>query len=119
MTPTEFVEKLPAEFANSAPYMHVFNGKIVGDAPIEVAHEAAKAAHYSAVYGFDAKRNPKTGEFVQQGVGAPGRENFNHFQAIRRYQGEKAYLTAVREIWQRDPDRARKLGLPQPERLGS
>src|SRR6516165_8722069 len=115
MTPTEFVEILPAQFANSAPYMHVFNGKIVGDASIEVAHEAAKTAHFAAVYGFDAKKD-RASNFVQQGVGAPGRENFNHFQAIRRYQGEQAYLRAVKEIWQRDPDRARKLGLPQPER---
>jgi hypothetical protein len=110
---TEFVANLPAEFANSACYMHKFNGMIVGDASVEVAHEAAKAAHYSAVYGFDAKRDPKTGEYIQQGVGAPGRENFNHFQAIRRYQGEAAYLKAVKEIWRRDPDRARKLGLPE------
>ena len=118
MTPTEFVATLPAEFANSAVYTSMFNYKITGDATVEAAHEAAKAAHYSAVYGFDAKRDPKTGEFIQQGVGSPGHENFNHLQAIRRYQGEAAYREAVREIWGRDPDRAKKLGLPKPERMG-
>ena len=118
MTPTEFVENLPAEFANSAPYMHVFNGKIVGDASIEVAHEAAKAAHYAAVYGFDAKKD-RDGNFIQQGAGSKGHENFNHFMAIRRYRGEQAYAAAVKEIWGRDPGRASKLGLPKPERMGT
>jgi hypothetical protein len=116
MSPQEFVDNLPAEFANSACYMSRFNYMIMGDASVEAADKAAKTAHYAAVYGWDAKRDPKTGDFIQQGVGSPGHENFNHFQAIRRYQGEAAYLAAVKEIWRRDPDRAKKLGLPHVER---
>jgi hypothetical protein len=113
MSPQEFVDNLPAEFANSACYMSRFNYMIMGDASVEAADKAAKEAHYAAVFGHDAKRDPKTGEFIQQGIGAPGRENANHFAAIRRYQGEQAYSKAVKEIWKRDPDRARKLGLPE------
>jgi hypothetical protein len=117
MTPTEFVENLPAEFANSACYMSRFNYMIMGDASVEAADKAAKEAHYAAVFGHDAKRDPKTGEFIQQGIGAPGRENANHFAAILRYRGPAEYQAAVREIWKRDPDRAAKLGLPKPERM--
>ena len=115
MSPTEFVANLPAEFANSACYMSMFNYRVMGDATVEAAHEAAKAAHYAAVYGHDAKKD-RDGNYIQQGVGSPGHENFNHFQAIRRYQGEAAYKAAVKEIYQRDPGRAKKLGLPHGER---
>jgi hypothetical protein len=87
----------------------------MGDATVEAAHEAAKAAHYAAVFGHDAKKD-RDGNYIQQGIGAPGRENANHFAAIRRYQGEAAFAKAVKEIWGRNPGRAKKLGLPQPER---
>jgi len=76
-------------------------------------HERGLAAVESSVWGHDAKRDRK-GNFIQQGIGSPGHESANHFAAIRRYQGEEAWRQAVAEIYKRDPDRAKKLGLPQP-----
>lgn len=51
----------------------------------------------------------------ERGIGSPGRENSNHFAAIRKYEGEEAYQEALREIWKRDSDRAKKLNLPKPK----
>src|SRR5689334_21323721 len=73
------------------------------------------AAVEASVYGADAKRD-KRGNFLQQGIGAPGNETANHFAAIRKYEGKEAWDRAVGEIWRRDPERAKKLGLPQPAR---
>jgi hypothetical protein len=81
----------------------------------EQIHERALLAVDHAVYGWDAKRD-KHGNWIEQGIGAKGRESGNHFAAIKRWQGEEAYQTAVREIWRRDPVHAKKLGLPQPAR---
>jgi hypothetical protein len=64
------------------------------------------------VYGHDAKKD-RNGEWIEQGVGSRGRESINHFNAIRRYEGKEAYDDAVREMWKRDPDRAKKIGLPK------
>jgi hypothetical protein len=66
-----------------------------------------------AVYGADAKKD-RHGNYIPQGIGAPGNENGNHFQALLKYQGRDAYNAAVAEIFKRDPDRARRLGLQQP-----
>jgi hypothetical protein len=63
------------------------------------------------VWGHDAKKDSK-GNWIQQGIGAPGRETANHFVAIRRYQGQAEYEKALREIQKRDPERHAKLGLP-------
>jgi hypothetical protein len=65
------------------------------------------------VWGKDAPRN-RDGSRQQQGIGSPGHESANHFQAIRRYCGEEAWKEAVREIWSRDPKRAAFLRLPKP-----
>lgn len=64
------------------------------------------------VYGHDAKRDRK-GNWIEQGIGAPGRESANHFASIRRYEGKESYEAAVREIWKRDPKRAQLIGLPK------
>lgn len=50
---------------------------------------------------------------VEKGIGSQGRETGNHFAAIRKYEGEDAYQDALREIWKRDPERAKKLNLPK------
>jgi hypothetical protein len=65
------------------------------------------------VFGHDYKM--RKGEPVEQGFGARGHETENHFVAIRKYEGEEPYWTAVAEIWKRDPDRAAKLRLPKPK----
>ena len=67
------------------------------------------------VFGFDYKTD-RDGNPIQQGIGAPGRESVNHFASIRRYEGQAAYERAVREIYRRSPDHARKIGLPEPTR---
>lgn len=64
------------------------------------------------VYGHDAKRDRK-GNWIQQGIGAPGRETANHFASIRRYEGKEVWEVAVREMWKRDPKRAQAIGLPK------
>jgi hypothetical protein len=71
-----------------------------------------------ATFGFDYKKD-KHGMPIQQGVGAAGNENVNHFNAIRRYEGADAYWRAVREIKLRDPARHKALGLPEPPRVGA
>jgi hypothetical protein len=68
-----------------------------------------------SVYGVDAKRD-RHGNFILQGIGSPGHETINHFTSLRKYEGEESYRRAVAEIWKRDPDHAKKLGLPQPAR---
>ena len=85
------------------------------DMPDEEMDAAGLKAVDEAVYGHDAKRDRK-GNFVPQGTGAPGHETTNHFASIRRWEGKEAYDKAVAEIWRRDPDRAKKLNLPQPAR---
>lgn len=35
------------------------------------------------------------------GIGAPGRETANHFNAIRKYEGEEAYSKAVADAGKR------------------
>jgi hypothetical protein len=68
-------------------------------------------------FGFDAKQ--VNGVWQEQGIGSPGHESTNHFQSIRRYEGQAAFDRAVREIYRRDPKRAAALGLPQPARAGA
>jgi len=77
-------------------------------------------AERKATFGWDwATRADKHGNPTQNGIGAPGFETLNHFSSIRRYQGEAKYQQAVRAMWKNFPDRARLIGLEQPERLGS
>lgn len=72
------------------------------------------------VFGVDAKRDRK-GNYIEQGIGARGYETANHFAAILRAEtlGQEpkgSYQAAIREIWKRDPKRAEKLRLPQPQK---
>ena|ERR1700761_1302780 len=75
-----------------------------------------KEATARFVFGHDAKKDSK-GNFVEQGLGAPGNESANHFQALRKaeqmgLEPPGAYDKAVAACWKRTPDLARKLGLP-------
>jgi hypothetical protein len=67
-----------------------------------------------ATFGFDAVRDPKTGEFRQQGIGSPQNPSMNSLMAVRKYEGVQAWEAAVRETWKRSPDWAAAHGLPKP-----
>jgi hypothetical protein len=71
------------------------------------------------VFGRDRLNEPAfkkvKGQPIETGIGSPGRENGNHFAAIKKYQGEDAYQEALTDIWKRDPDHAKKLSLPRPK----
>jgi len=56
---------------------------------------------------------------IGSSFGAPGHETLNHFAAIRRYLGEQKFQAAIRAMWRDNPDRAKAIGLEQPERLGT
>jgi hypothetical protein len=106
--------ELPAKRA-TAVYADAVNRMRIGSDLSEAEMDRqALAAVEASVWGHDAKK--VNGKFVQQGIGSPGHETSNHFAALLRYQGKEAWEAAVREIYKRDPDRARKLGLPQPAR---
>ena len=71
------------------------------------------------MWGHDATKD-RNGNFVQQGIGAwPNHVTPNHFNSVRRYEGEQKYQAAVRKLWKECPDRARKIGLPEPEGISS
>jgi hypothetical protein len=78
--------------------------------------EICAEADRKATFGFDYKMG-RDGTPQQSGIGSIGHETGNHFAAILRWQGREAYNAAVAEIFKRDPDRGRKLGLPQPARI--
>jgi len=70
------------------------------------------------VFGHDAKKDVK-GNYIEQGIGAKGRESANHFATILRHEQlglepPGAHQAALMEIWKRDPARAEKLRLPRP-----
>lgn len=70
------------------------------------------AAEEKVVFGNDFKK--VKGQPVEQGIGSPGRENHNHFSAIRKYEGEDAYREAYEDLAKRDPAHSKKLNLPKP-----
>jgi hypothetical protein len=72
-----------------------------------VAHQAAEDL---VVFGVNAKRD-RNGNYIEQGVGSPGRESLNHLAAIRKHEGDDAYQAAVDAIWKRDPEHAKRLNL--------
>jgi hypothetical protein len=78
----------------------------------------ADEAERRNTWGFDYKTD-RHGNPIPQGVGSPGHESYNHFASIRRYEGQAAYERAVREIYRRSPDHARKIGLPEPTRASA
>lgn len=55
--------------------------------------KAHQAEEDKVVFGHDFKK--VKGHPVEQGIGSPGRETPNHFNAIRKYEGEEAYQKAV------------------------
>jgi hypothetical protein len=68
------------------------------------------------VFGQDAVKD-RHGNYIEQGLGAKGRETANHFNALKKAEAmgvelPGAYDKAVADIWKRDPERARKIGLP-------
>jgi len=91
-------------------------GKPLDDATLD---KIAADAEDASVYGHDAPKDPKTGRRQPIGIGSKGHETSNHFAAILRYEGALKYQAALREIWKRDPQRAEKIGLEKPERLGA
>jgi hypothetical protein len=69
-----------------------------------------------AVYGHDHKVD-RAGNPIEQGQGAAGHETGNHFAALKKAEAmghelPGTYDKAVAALWKKDPDRARKLGLP-------
>jgi hypothetical protein len=55
------------------------------------------------------------------GIGAKGHETANHFAALKKaesegYEAPGTHTAAVAELWQRDPQRAERIGLPKLER---
>lgn len=52
-----------------------------------------RAEEEKIVFGHDFKK--VKGKPVEQGIGSPGRENQNHLNAIRKYEGEDAYKAAL------------------------
>lgn len=77
--------------------------------------KAHLAAEEKIVFGQDLEK--KKGQPVEKGFGSPGRETNNHFNGIRKYEGEDAYQAALEEIHKRDPDHAKRLGLPKPRKV--
>jgi hypothetical protein len=61
----------------------------------------------------------RVGIALSQGVGSKGRENGNHLAGILKYEGPQAHQKELRRIWKETPDHARKIGLPEPERLSA
>ena len=69
------------------------------------------------VFGFDAKQD-RHGNYIEQGLGAPGFETGNHFAALKKAEtaGTElpgSYDRAIAAIWKRDPKRAEQLRLPR------
>jgi hypothetical protein len=74
--------------------------------------KAHQAAEDLIVFGANAKRD-RNGNYIEQGIGSLGRESVNHLAGILKYEGPEAYQASVDAIWKRDPDHAKRLGLPQ------
>jgi hypothetical protein len=101
----------------SASYAFAYNKVIHAEGTPEQAHQAGLKAHLESVWGPGYKLD-RAGKPIPTGVGAPGHETGNHFASIRRYEGEQKYQVAIREMWKQNPERAKLIGLEQPERLG-
>ncbi len=92
----------------------VYDRAIAAGATPEQADEEVRKSVFGINYRKDKKGIP-----IQTGIGTPGNENISHFQAIRKYQGEVRYQAALKDIWRRDPQRARALGLEEPDRASA
>jgi hypothetical protein len=81
--------------------------------------ELHKEAVARNVFGHDAVKDRQG--YREQGIGARGFETANHFEAIRKNEQRGlelpgTYDRMVAELWKRDPERAKKIGLQPPAR---
>jgi hypothetical protein len=79
-----------------------------------------EAVNRSVVFGHDHK--VVKGEPVEQGIGSRGRETMNHFNSVRKYEGDEAYWSEVARVWKDHPKHAEKLakqGLPKPKKVAA
>jgi hypothetical protein len=83
------------------------------DALEPAEQKAHLASEEKIVFGHDFHKTK--GVPVEQGIGSAGRENLNHFNAIRKYEGEEAYQAALENTHKKYPERAAKLNLPKPK----
>lgn len=92
-------------------------------AELEAQGAAALKAYYEAearaVFGHDFKTD-RHGRPIEQGHGARGHETANHFAALRKREEQGledpgSWQAAVEELWNRDKERAIKIGLPRPK----
>jgi hypothetical protein len=95
-------------------------GQEPSEAQFAKCQRAGEEADRKAVFGFDYQTD-RNGEPIEQGIGSRGHETLNHFNAMlanerRGVIPPGSYQAAVKEIFQRDPERARRIGLPQPPR---
>lgn len=75
-----------------------------------------ESVNQAVVFGHDHKT--VKGEPIEQGIGSRGRETMNHFNSVRRYEGDDAYWQEVARVWKETPKHAEKLqkqGLPKPK----
>jgi hypothetical protein len=77
--------------------------------------ERCQEAQARNVFGADAVKD-KHGNFVEQGIGAKGRETLNHFNALKKAEAmgmelPGSYDREVAAMWKNFPDRAKKIGL--------
>jgi hypothetical protein len=72
-----------------------------------------------AVFGHNYKTD-RNGNPIPQGIGSwPHHVTMNSLFAIRRYEGEQRFQAACRRLWKECPERARKIGCPEPERISA
>jgi hypothetical protein len=116
--------KTPEETLNgpqrSAVYDLAYGAAINTGATHEEADAAANEAEGKSVFGFDAKKD-RNGNWIPQGIGAPGNESSNHYAALRKAEQQDleppgSYNRAVIDLYRRDAAKARSLGLREPNR---
>jgi hypothetical protein len=65
--------------------------------------------------GEPAFERNRSGTPIELGLGAAGRENLNHFAAIRKWEGEDAYQAAIAKAWKTNSEHAARIMLPKPK----
>jgi len=113
--------KVDSEYSDGGPsaaYSFERNRLIALGASPEAAHEAGVKAHLASVWGADAKKD-RDGNFIPQGIGSESNPSANHYAAILKYEGREIYEREVRKLFKRDPATAKRLGLPEPPRVGA
>jgi hypothetical protein len=105
----------------TAMYAAVKAADAVNDREPTVEELIAIGEHAEALatFGHDAKEDSK-GYWQQQGVGAwPERVTMNSLNGIKKYEGPAAYQKALKRLWRDSPERSRKIGAPEPDRLSA